>query len=138
MARACGSYPQCHWFNSSCRYQSLASKALITSSALSGPLVKRLRLRPFTPATRVRVPYGSPIQSFLKLCIFLCDIMFLDKNRQDNYVNFLFKSRFVHSIVTLPCKYMVICMSVYIFLTFFVVQCGKIPKLTIHANSNKT
>ena len=25
-----------------------------------GPLVKRLRLRPLTAATRVRVPYGSP------------------------------------------------------------------------------
>ena len=27
----------------------------------SGPLVKRLRHRPFTAVTRVRVPYGSPI-----------------------------------------------------------------------------
>ncbi len=26
-----------------------------------GPLVKRLRLRPFTAATGVRIPYGSPI-----------------------------------------------------------------------------
>ena len=26
-----------------------------------GPLVKRLRHRPFTAVTRVRIPYGSPI-----------------------------------------------------------------------------
>ncbi len=28
---------------------------------INGPLVKRLRHRPFTAVTRVRVPYGSPI-----------------------------------------------------------------------------
>ena len=84
MARAFGSYPECHWFKSSCRYQHLrcGSFANFTASlfgkrhaisfssaiaryfpashAFHGPLVKRLRLRPFTAATRVRVPYGSP------------------------------------------------------------------------------
>src|SRR6476646_249784 len=28
---------------------------------LNGPLVKRLRHRPFTAVTRVRIPYGSPL-----------------------------------------------------------------------------
>ena len=32
---------------------------------INGPLVKRLRHRPFTAVTRVRIPYGSPF-SFLK------------------------------------------------------------------------
>jgi hypothetical protein len=27
----------------------------------TGPLVKRLRHRPFTAVTRVRIPYGSPL-----------------------------------------------------------------------------
>ena len=31
-----------------------------------GPLVKRLRLRPLTAATRVRFPYGSPLRNGLK------------------------------------------------------------------------
>src|SRR5690606_38912409 len=29
--------------------------------AIIGPLVKRLRHRPFTAVTRVRIPYGSPL-----------------------------------------------------------------------------
>ena len=28
----------------------------------NGPLVKRLRHRPFTAVTRVRIPYGSPLE----------------------------------------------------------------------------
>ncbi len=48
LARACGSYPQCRWFESDYRYQ-------------YGPMVKRLRHRPFTAVTRVRFPFGSPI-----------------------------------------------------------------------------
>jgi hypothetical protein len=51
MARACGSYPQCRWFNSDRRYHYF------------GPLVKRLRHRPFTAVTGVRVPYGSPFRA---------------------------------------------------------------------------
>ena len=47
LARALGSYPGCHWFESDCRYQ-------------NGPLVKRLRHRPFTAESWVRFPYGSP------------------------------------------------------------------------------
>ena len=48
VARACGSYPQCQRFKSVRRYH------------YRGPLVKRLRHRPFTAVTGVRVPYGSP------------------------------------------------------------------------------
>ena len=47
MARAFGSYPKCHWFKSSYRYP-------------YGPVVKRLRHRPFTAVTRVRFSSGSP------------------------------------------------------------------------------
>ena len=98
LARACGSYPQCHWFKSSCRYHAgraftrpvfhtvfrsarpychpmnvvltrtprhFAKVKFIvlfysTVYPYNGPVVKRLRLRPFTAATRVRVPSGSP------------------------------------------------------------------------------
>ena len=48
MARALGSYPGCRWFKSDCRYH------------FYGPLVKRLRHRPFTAESWVRFPYGSP------------------------------------------------------------------------------
>ena len=46
VARALGSYPGCRWFESNCRYH--------------GPLVKRLRRRPFTAESWVQFPYGSP------------------------------------------------------------------------------
>jgi hypothetical protein len=35
-------------------------KPCFSDLTLSGPLVKRLRHRPFTAVTRVRFPYGSP------------------------------------------------------------------------------
>ena len=47
MARVLGSYPIGRWFESYCRYQ-------------YGPLVKRLRHRPFTAESWVQFPYGSP------------------------------------------------------------------------------
>ena len=50
MARAFGSYPKRRWFESNCRYQ-------------CGPVVKRLRHRPFTAVTRVRFSPGSPFSS---------------------------------------------------------------------------
>jgi hypothetical protein len=50
MARACGSYPQCQQFDSVRRYH-------------FGPLVKRLRHRPFTAVTRVQFSQGSPLFS---------------------------------------------------------------------------
>ena len=34
--------------------------AILLFSFACGPLVKRLRHRPFTAVTRVRIPYGSP------------------------------------------------------------------------------
>ena len=48
LARAFGSYPKCRWFKSDCRYH------------FFGPVVKRLRHRPFTAVTRVRFSSGSP------------------------------------------------------------------------------
>ena len=53
LARAFGSYPKCHRFESSRRYHGPLGSAL-------GALVKRLRHRPFTAVTRVRFPYASP------------------------------------------------------------------------------
>ena len=50
MARAIGSYPIGRRFKSDFRYH--------------GPLVKRLRHRPFTAVTWVRFPYGSPKQMY--------------------------------------------------------------------------
>ena len=47
MARVLGSYPIGRWFESCCRYH-------------FGPLVKRLRHRPFTAESWVQFPYGSP------------------------------------------------------------------------------
>ena len=47
MARVLGSYPIGRWFKSYCRYH-------------YGPLVKRLRHRPFTAESWVQFPYGSP------------------------------------------------------------------------------
>ncbi len=56
MARALGSYPICRWFKSNYRYQWPA----LISVGLYGPVVKRLRHRPFTAVTRVRFSSGSP------------------------------------------------------------------------------
>ena len=69
MARALGSYPSCHRFESSRRYHpEEAAMAASSGTALDtarfgrhGPVVKRLRHRPFTAVTRVRFPSGSPI-----------------------------------------------------------------------------
>ena len=56
MARALGSYPGCHWFESSRRYHGEQANC----SPKIGALVKRLRHRPFTAVTRVRFSSGSP------------------------------------------------------------------------------
>ena len=51
MARATGSYPVGHGFKSNSRYH--------------GPLVKRLRHRPFTAVTGVRFSHGSPYKKHI-------------------------------------------------------------------------
>ena len=70
LARALGSYPSCHRFESSRRYHpeeaaraASSGDSALTAPALGtrGPVVKRLRHRPFTAVTRVRFPSGSPI-----------------------------------------------------------------------------
>ena len=84
LARAFGSYPKCRWFKSVCRYHiwpvgqavktppfhggiasSILARVTKTDSQsesvfISGPLVKRLRHRPFTAVSRVRFSHGSP------------------------------------------------------------------------------
>ena len=48
LARAFGSYPECHWFKSNYSHQYMARWS------------RGLRHRPFTAVTRVRFPSGSP------------------------------------------------------------------------------
>ena len=60
LARACGSYPQCQWFESTYSHHCLFRLPWGAGKDVYGPMVKRLRHRPFTAVTRVRVPYGSP------------------------------------------------------------------------------
>ena len=61
LARATGSYPVGHRFKSGFRYQHY--RFLFGSgNHYNGPVVKRLRHRPFTAVTRVRFPSGSPKQ----------------------------------------------------------------------------
>ena len=70
LARACGSYPQCHRFESSRRYHRLVRRwgrlAGPPPQQKYGPLVKWLRHGPFTAVTWVRVPYGSPLRQSVK------------------------------------------------------------------------
>ena len=56
LARALGSYPKGRGFKSNFRYHG-------NLIAMLGPVVKRLRHRPFTAVTRVRFPSGSPIKT---------------------------------------------------------------------------
>ena len=63
-ARATGSYPVGRGFKSNCRYQ------------YYGPVVKRLRHRPFTAVTRVRFPFGSPKGGRTQTCHALQKINF--------------------------------------------------------------
>ena len=65
MARAIGSYPIGRGFKSNSRY---------------GPLVKRLRHRPFTAVTWVRFPYGSPTKKD-GFCLFLIKMNY-EKQKQ--------------------------------------------------------
>ena len=69
LARACGSYPQCHRFESSRRYHRLVRRGGVSTvppQQKYGPLVKWLRHGPFTAVTWVRVPYGSPLRQSVK------------------------------------------------------------------------
>ena len=61
LARAFGSYPKCRWFKSICRYH-LSEICSCSFSYMCGPLVKRLRHRPFTAVSRVRFSHGSPVK----------------------------------------------------------------------------
>ena len=58
LARVLGSYPIGRWFKSYCRYQ-VGALSQDCDNAF-GPLVKRLRHRPFTAESWVQFPYGSP------------------------------------------------------------------------------
>ena len=65
LARAFGSYPECRRFKSVLRYHFLISFTLLRFSTewsllIFGPMVKRLRHRPLTAGSRVRIPMGSP------------------------------------------------------------------------------
>ena len=71
LARACGSYPQCHRFESSRRYHRPVRRwgvSPVPPQQKYGPLVKWLRHGPFTAVTWVRVPYGSPLRQSVRGC----------------------------------------------------------------------
>ena len=80
LARATGSYPVCRWFKSDYRYQ---ERSVLISADLFGPVVKRLRHRPFTAVTRVRFSSGSPQSICNSRCFFICKVKFFD-NRESN------------------------------------------------------
>ena len=63
LARAIGSYPIGRGFKSNFRYHAWQSLCQMMQFAgiCSGPLVKRLRHRPFTAVTGVRFSHGSPV-----------------------------------------------------------------------------
>ena len=69
LARARGSYPRCPRFESRCRYQIKTQRKL---RLLYGPVVKRLRHRPFTAVTRVRFSSGSPKKKPPGFFFYLC------------------------------------------------------------------
>ena len=60
LARASGSYPAGRWFKSDYRYHD--TNPFPNREREYGPVVKRLRHRPFTAVTRVRFSSGSPIK----------------------------------------------------------------------------
>ena len=57
LARAFGSYPECRRFKSVLRYHFYIRYGWPIKF---GPMVKRLRHRPLTAGSRVRIPMGSP------------------------------------------------------------------------------
>ena len=71
LARACGSYPQCRWFDSNYRYHGAPNQERV-----HGPMVKRLRHRPFTAVSRVRFPFGSPFSHCVVLHLRLTEMRF--------------------------------------------------------------
>ena len=78
LARVLGSYPIGRRFESHCRYQINKSYLLrwfykrAFKPLIYGPVVKRLRHRPFTAVTRVRFSSGSPQSTCDKQVLFLC------------------------------------------------------------------
>ncbi len=53
-------YNKIRWFEKSI-VEIFKATSILNYIHCTGPLVKRLRHRPFTAVTRVRIPYGSPI-----------------------------------------------------------------------------
>ena len=84
MARALGSYPGCRWFKSDCRYH------------FSGPLVKRLRHRPFTAESWVRFPYGSPIMYLANAYYGVCEFFFCSISALATYLPLIFENCHLH------------------------------------------
>ena len=69
LARASGSYPAGRWFKSDYRYHD--TKPFPNREREYGPVVKRLRHRPFTAVTRVRFSSGSPKKALAMQVLFL-------------------------------------------------------------------
>ena len=91
LARVLGSYPIGRRFESHCRYQINKPYLLrwfykrAFEPLIYGPVVKRLRHRPFTAVTRVRFSSGSPQSTCRNTGAFF--FVFLDsKNRESNSI----------------------------------------------------
>ena len=91
LARVLGSYPIGRRFESHCRYQFQHTylRRVFHKRALEpliyGPVVKRLRHRPFTAVTRVRFSSGSPQSTCKKQVLFYFYYLF-HKNRESNSI----------------------------------------------------
>ena len=107
MARAFGSYPKCRWFKSICRYH--VKSCFCSFYNMCGPLVKRLRHRPFTAVSRVRFSHGSPKNGFqnwnpfFALCGFFLwsgflDRIFIKKKKLHNFPIFFSNSPFPYPV----------------------------------------
>ena len=72
LARATGSYPVGHGFKSNSRYHSYPPNS--ADNCYNGPLVKRLRHRPFTAVTGVRFSHGSPKTKKEHIVLLFCFI----------------------------------------------------------------
>ena len=93
LARVLGSYPIGRRFESHCRYQFQHTylRRVFHKWALEpliyGPVVKRLRHRPFTAVTRVRFSSGSPQSTCRNAGAFFFVFLFVDIRESNSIVH---------------------------------------------------
>ena len=93
LARVLGSYPIGRRFESHCRYQINKPYLLrwfnkrAFEPLIYGPVVKRLRHRPFTAVTRVRFSSGSPQSTCRNAGAFFFVFLFVDIRESNSIVH---------------------------------------------------